>query len=239
MNDNNTRAVFDWRVYADATCAGLTALIPLPVVDLVFEAYFRRRMPEAIARTRGRELGRLTVLRLGRRRGGSLSVRGCLAIPITVVRYILKKLWRKIVYVFAMADAAAQLSEYWHRAYLIEHMILAGHLDDGVDVERAVTVFGRVMDQADTSPLRGLARQVASGTPRIVRTLVRARRRGSVEEAESLGKILRSHWGVAEQSLQAVAISYNRLYRSWPNPPTEPSQHDGSGSSRSQVIEII
>jgi hypothetical protein len=228
MNDRQTRNGFDWRVYADATCAGLTALIPLPVIDLVFEAYFRRRIPEAIAKARGRELERLTVLRLGRGSGGALSLSGCLAVPISALRYILKKLWRKIVYVFAVADAAAQLSEYWHRAYLIDHMIGAGHLDRGVDVERAVSVFGRVLAEADTSPLKGLARQVASGTPRILRTLLRARRRGSLEETESLGEILQSHWGAAEESLQAVAVSYNSNYRSWPDLPSGFPPQDGS-----------
>ena len=41
---------FDWRIYADATCAGLSVLIPLPFVDTAFETVFRRRIPGTIAR---------------------------------------------------------------------------------------------------------------------------------------------------------------------------------------------
>jgi hypothetical protein len=213
------RNTFDWHVYADATCAGLTALIPLPIVDLVFEAYFRRRMPDAIARARGRDLERLAALRLGRRHGGGLSLGGCLSMPIAVLRYILKKLWRKIVYVFAIADATTQVSEYWHRAYLIDHMVGAGHLGPGVDTERAVQVYSLVMAETDTSPLKGLAREVVRGGRRAVGLLARARRRGSAEETESLGEILRSQWSTAERSLRTTATSYNRRYATWPDEP--------------------
>jgi hypothetical protein len=224
MGEATAGSSFDWHVYADATCAGLTALIPLPLVDLLFEAYFRRRMPEAIARVRGSEIERLTSLRLGRSARDGLSLGGCLMVPIAALRYILKKFWRKIVYVFAIADATAQVSEYWHRAYLIDHMVKAGHLGHGVDTDRAVAVFSRVMAEADTSPLWGLARQVASGGPRLLRLLVRARRRGSVEETKSLAEILRPHWGAAEASLRATAVAYNRSYTSWPDEAPGTSQ---------------
>jgi len=45
---------FDWIIYADATFAGLALLLPIPFVDGLIEAYFRRRMPGDIARRRGR-----------------------------------------------------------------------------------------------------------------------------------------------------------------------------------------
>lgn len=210
-------SAFDWRVYADATCAGLTALIPLPVVDLVFESYFRSRMPDSISRARRRESDRLAIIRLGRRRSAAPSWQGCLSVPLTVVRYIVKKLWRKVVYVFAIVDATSQLSEYWHRAYLIDHMVGAGHLEPGADTERAVEVFATVLAETDTSPLRGLAQQVVSSSQRILRLLIRARRRDPAIAAESLGQILRDHWGSAEASLRSTAIRYNRLYVSWPD----------------------
>ena len=116
---------FDWRIYADATCAGLTALVPLPFVDLAFEAYFRRRMPATIAKVRHRELTDEARRRFGRGIGRLISLEGCLAIPLGVIRYIVKKIWRKVVYVFAVADATTQVSAYWQRAYLLDHIISA------------------------------------------------------------------------------------------------------------------
>jgi hypothetical protein len=203
---------FDWRIYAEATCAGLTALVPLPFVDLALEAYFRRRMPATIAKVRERSVAAEARRRLGRGSGNWLSLEGCLSLPLAILRYIARKLWRKIIYVFAVADATSQVSEYWHRAYLLDHMIKAGHLGSDVDWRRAVGVAGEVLRETDTGPLMGLARQTVSSTHRVVRMLFRARRRGAVEETESLAAILRSHWDAAESSLFNVAIRYNEAY---------------------------
>ncbi|HOC42070.1 MAG TPA: hypothetical protein PKJ99_03545 [Thermoanaerobaculales bacterium] len=203
---------FDWRVYADATCAGLTALIPVPLVDLAFEATFRRRMPATIARASGRSLRPEVLARLAHRDWSLLGVAGCLALPSAVARYLARVVWRKVVYVLAVADAASLVSAYWHRAYLMDHMIRAGHLDPGADAGWALLVFQRVIREADTSPLVGVARQVASASRRIGGLLVRARRRGSPGQTETLGEILSAHWTAAERSLRAVAHRYNELY---------------------------
>jgi len=212
---------FDWRVYADATCAGLSALIPIPLVDLAFERSFRRRMPAAIARVHGRKLRPEERARLGRSSSRLLSVAGCLALPLVGARYLARVIWHKVVYVLAVADAASLVSAYWHRAYLMEHVIRAGHLDPGADAGWALGVFDRVLDEADTSPLVGLARQVAAASRRIVGLLVRARRQESPGVTETLGEILRSHWNAAEGSMRAAALRYNELYVQRPSPPSE------------------
>jgi hypothetical protein len=213
--------VFDWRLFADATCAGLTPLIPLPFVDLAFEFYFRRRMPKVIAKVRGRRVDRRVLQRLGRRRGGGLAA-GCLTVPVLLAKYIVKRLWRKIVYVLAIADATSLVSEYWHRAYLLDHVVRAGHVEPGADADRAATSFERVIREADTSPVRGLARQIIDSTGRVLRLLVRAKRRGPAQATESLGVILGSHWQSVERSFHAVAIEYNRVYVAGPDRPTPP-----------------
>jgi hypothetical protein len=150
---------FDWRVYADATCAGLTPLIPIPLVDVVIERSFRTRMPAAIARVHGRSLQPEDRARLGRSGSRLLSLAGCLMLPIAAVRYLARFIWHKVVYVRAVADAASLVSAYWHRAYLMDHLIRAGHLDPGADADWAIVVFFKALDEADTSPLIGLARQ--------------------------------------------------------------------------------
>jgi hypothetical protein len=117
-----------------------------------------------------------------------------------------------VVYIFAITDATYQVSSYWHRAYLLDHLIRAGHAGPDVDWGRAAAVFEGVMRDADTGSLTGLARQTVGSTHRVLRLLVRARRRGAVDEADSLSAILRSHWVAAEASLERVAVQYNEAY---------------------------
>jgi hypothetical protein len=203
---------FDWHVYADATCAGLSVLIPLPLVDIAFETVFRRRMPGTIAKTRGAEIDGITRIALARPVDGFLTVSGCLGVPLMIGRYILRRLWRKIIYIFAVKDATKALTEYWHRAFLIDHMTRAGHLDQGTDIKLAVRVYRHVLDQIDPSPLTGLARQTMANVHQVLRLLVRARRMGASEVTASLGETLSSHWRAAEASLGETADLYNGFY---------------------------
>jgi hypothetical protein len=211
--EENRTAAFDWRIYADATCAGLSVLVPLPLVDLVLETVFRRRIPGRIARARDRRLAGETRRRLGRGLDGAVSLEGCFKLFFTAFRYVLRRIWRKIVYIFTIKDAATALSHYWHRAYLIDHMARAGHLEPAVDTDLAVRVFERTLREADISPLMGLARQTVANANHVVRILFRARRLGAAKVARSLGDVLASHWKGAEASLIGVGEDYNRRYQ--------------------------
>lgn len=211
-NPENPNTGFDWRIYADATCAGLSVLIPLPLVDMAFEAVFRRRMPGTIARARRCEVPGDTRLELSRSLDSALSLQGCFKLVFAALRYIVRRIWRKVVYIFTIKDAATALSEYWHRAYLIDHMVRAGHLSPRVDTGLAVTVFYRTLREADLSPLMGLARQTVANAHHVLRILFRARRLGAAEVARSLGEVLASHWKGAEASLKGVGEDYNRRY---------------------------
>jgi len=203
---------FEWSIYADATCAGLSVLIPLPLVDIAFETIFRRRIPGKIAKARDSELLPRTKIRLARPANDSLSWSGCLAMPFMIVRYVLRRLWRKIIYVFAVKDAATALTEYWHRAFLIDHMVRAGHLAPDADTDLAVRVFRHVLREIDPSPLTGLARQTVANVQHVFLLLVRARRRGAAEVTKSFGELLSSQWKVAETSMRETASLYNQWY---------------------------
>ena len=203
---------FEWAVYADATCAGLSVLIPLPLVDLVFETIFRRRIPGKIAKVRDAEVGPVTRVQLARSVNEALSRSGCLAVPFMVVRYILRRLWRKIIYIFAVKDATTALTEYWHRAFLIDHMVRVGHLAPGVDTGLAVRVFRQVLQEIDPSPLTGLARQMVANARHVLRLMVRARRLGAAEVTKSIGEVFSSHWKVASESLVTTSQRYNARY---------------------------
>jgi hypothetical protein len=203
---------YDWRIYADATCAGLSVLIPLPLVDIVFETIFRRRIPKSISKARRRELPPETQAQLSRPVDGMLSWSGCLSMPFKLVRYVLRRLWRKIIYVFAVKDATTALTEYWHRAFLIDHMIRAGHLDPKVDIGLAVRIYRQVLDEIDPSPLTGLARQTVANVRHVFRLLLRAHRLGAAEVTRSLGELLSSHSKSAGDSLVATSRLYDQRY---------------------------
>ena len=129
-----------------------------------------------------------------------------------VVRYILRRLWRKIIYIFAVKDATTALTEYWHRAFLIDHMVRAGHLAPDVDTGLAVRVYRHVLQEIDPSPLTGLARQTVANSRHVLRLLIRARRLGAAEVTKSFGEVFSSHWKVASASLVATAQRYNARY---------------------------
>jgi hypothetical protein len=203
---------FDWRIYADATCAGLSVLIPLPLVDLVFETIFRRRIPGKISNARGSEILPATKIQLARPVNDSLSWSGCLSVPFMIGRYVLRRLWRKIVFIFAVKDATAALTEYWHRAFLTDHMVRAGHLAPNVDTDLAVRVYRQVLQEIDPSPLTGLARQTVANARNVLRVLVRARRLGAAEVTKSFGEVFSSHWKVASESLVITSQRYNARY---------------------------
>ena len=84
---------FDWRIFADATFAGLSVLIPIPIIDSIFEGFFRRRMPGAIAKARNRNVSDETLKQLGQ--GEGCSPVGCLVWPFKQLFNLLKKISKK------------------------------------------------------------------------------------------------------------------------------------------------
>jgi hypothetical protein len=206
-------SIFDWRVFADATCAGLSMLVPVPLVDIFFERIFRRRIPGTIGRVREKTIASEVRAELGRPvEAPSSFVSGCLWLPIKVGKYILTRLWRKIIYIFTVKDAAVALAEYWHRAYLIDHMTRGGHLSPEADTDLAIDVFNRVLREIDPSPLFVLAERTVDSAKHVFRLLLRARKLGAVEVMRSFGDLLESQWDMAEARFWETAIRYNEMY---------------------------
>jgi len=109
------RTAFDWKIYAQATFAGLSPLIPVPILDWIVEEYFRRRMPQAIAHARGYGLSREVVGVLNR--GGESCLASCLVFPLRLLVEILKSLSRKLLYVLSIKEASDRISYYWHQDF--------------------------------------------------------------------------------------------------------------------------
>jgi hypothetical protein len=203
---------FDWSIYADATFAGLAALIPLPLVDLYFEWLFRRRMVRAIALRNGRLLNTPTINEINRNRNSRLQ--GCLLWPLKTIFSFLKKLSRKILYFLAIKEAVDNLNYYWHRAFLLDYMIRAGYLDQSpAEIARAAQTLDLVLKQTDESPLTQLARQVVGSVRYVLRSLWRWRRRGEEDVATVTAREQMSQrWRDFDTYFQGLILLYNETY---------------------------
>jgi hypothetical protein len=109
-------------IVSHAVLAGLTALIPVPLVDDLVEGYIQRRLVRRLAAGYGLNLGpaEIEALAEGPSRG---CLRGC---AIAVTLYPLKKIFRKIFYFLEWKRAIDLASRTYHYAYLTEHALRQG-----------------------------------------------------------------------------------------------------------------
>lgn len=183
--DNDTAShddKFDWAIYVDATLAGLAILIPIPLLDVLFEWLFKRRMPQAIAKRNGRSLSTNTIRQLNQSR---LSCMGCLLWPLQLIWLLLKRTYRTILYFLTIKDASDKLSYYWHRAYLLDFMMQRGDLDGEEEAALAAQALQQLLNSLTISPLTQLAQQVVTNVHHILRASWRWLRRKQEDEMMS------------------------------------------------------
>ena len=201
---------FEWPVYADATFAGLSILVPAPLVDDALEGFFRKRMPRRIAGARGRTLPDEVDAELreeGKGWGASL-----LMMPVTLTVGLAKRLSRKVLYFLTVKAATDGLSYYWHRALLLDHMLAAGHLDSA----ESARISRQAMDQVlvkTAGPLRGLANQLVTRVQNVPQLLRRAREGDEKDAMEQAREPLEQQWGAVAGYLQTVAARYEEARR--------------------------
>ncbi len=200
---------FEWSVYDDATFAGLAALIPIPLVDWFFEEFFRRRMARGIARYRGKELPPEVGAELNRGEG---CAQACLSLPVKVAWELVKRTIKKFLYFLSIKSATDRLSYYWHRAFLIDCMLLQGRLDDQPSARIAREAMARTLDATSTSPMLGLARSVVTSTRHVLRTVRKARRGEEDEEIAEKRSLIQRRWDSFRDHLLDVAARYNVHY---------------------------
>lgn len=198
---------FDWARYADATLAGLSVLVPVPFLDDAFEAFFRARIPGAVARSRGRAITEeaRTLLGEGEGRGG------CATIPVRLTLGLLKRLSRKLLYFLTIKSASDRLSHYWSRAFLIDHMLVSGHLESAASARVARSAMDEVLRTA-AGPLPRVARQVVASSRNVWPALRRARRGEEAEEVRQVRSELEGHWDEAAGDLRSLAARYDAAY---------------------------
>ena len=206
---NERTTAFEWSRYADATLAGLSVLIPIPFVDDAFEAFFRRRIPGAVARSRGRELPREVRAALDEEEAARRG--GCATLPLRLTVGLLKRISRKILYFLTVKTATDRLSHYWYRAFLMDHMLEAGHLESTSSARVAHRAMEEVL--ATTSgPLPRLARQLVASSGNVWSALRQARRGREAPEVRQMRSQLQGGWGEIAGQLGSVAERYDQAF---------------------------
>lgn len=207
---------FDWLVYADATFAGLAILIPIPFVDALLEEYFRRRMPRDIARRHGRTLSPAVLRAINRKRGdGCLA--GCLMMPLDLIVYVLRNLYRTVVYVLSVYDASQKLSYYWHRAFLLNYMVGQGHLDNPQRAAVGAQAMHTALDTTQISPMLNLAGEIIEFARHRLRGLLRTiyrfvRRQEETAEVKRARSTIADQWAEFHDHLIEIAGRYDAAY---------------------------
>lgn len=202
------KTTFDWPMYADATLAGLSLLVPIPLMDLAAESFFRKRIPRAVAKARGVTLDPEIERVLST--GGSFWS-GCLSMPIVAVLWLLKAISRKLLYFLTIREATQQLGHYWHRAFLIDYMLLSGHLADPGSAAVARQAMDQVLEGA-SNPMKQVARQVILQARHVGQTIKRARRGQEDETVDEARSAMAAHWAEFSEYLKGVAVRYDEAY---------------------------
>lgn len=206
------QTAFDWPIYADATFAGLSVLIPIPIVDWLFEQFFQRRIPAAVARRRGQMLSPPVIYELNR--GPERSwLATYLLLPLKGIYWLLKRLSKKILYFLTITEATDQVSYYWHWAFLIDYALSRNHLSNPESARIARQAMDRALQIVPTSPLRRLANQVIANVHHVFRTLRGVRKGTEDEVVQETKSQIAAHWADFAEYLKIVAQQYDQAYQ--------------------------
>ena len=161
--------------------AGVCPLIPVPWVDdfvlaRVRRAAFRRLFRQGGAEPTSFQLAELTADR-------SSWLRGCFA---GLVLYPIKRIFRKIIFVFTLKDCVDAASRTFHQLWLVRHLV-ADWQAGPAEVAGGVAAFARLK--------RALDRTLAETDPRPVEQIFkhafRQGRKRILQVAAALGRAIR------------------------------------------------
>jgi hypothetical protein len=204
-------AQFDWVVYSDATFAGLSILIPIPLVDVAFEQFFRRRMPRIIARRNNMVLS--PELQRELNRGKLNCLQSCLMAPVLLTFILLKRIFRTILYFLTIKESSDLLSLYWHRAFLLDYICKAGYLEDDEVSFIAAEALRELLDSITTSPLNQLAKQVIAMPHHVLLSLRRVRQGKTDEDIEETRNLMARTWGNFNDYFVELADQFDHTFQ--------------------------
>ena len=203
------RTTFEWSMYADATLAGLSLLVPIPLLDNVSESFFRKRIPRAVARSRGVELSEAVLEELGRGEGWWAGIAG---LPKMLTLGLLKALSKKLLYFLTIKEANEQLGYYWLSAFLMDYMIASGHLESPATAKLARDAMKQVLEETST-PMSQIATQVIRRAHHVWRTVRRGREGVQDEVMDQARQEMAAHWSEYTEYLEGVARRYDTAYQ--------------------------
>jgi len=206
-----------------ALLAGLTPLIPIPLLDDLAKNYFRKRLVRGLAADAGRRLSdeELDALSAEKERG---CLTGCL---ITALVYPLKAVFRKLFYFLEWKRAADLTSRTYHFGYLVAYALRprAGGAS-ALDLRGAGAVGSAIQAVCREAPIKPLeaavggtfrqSRRVLKGAAALLSSALR--RVTGRARAEQVAEAIQSVEPEEERELDPVVT---RLQRSIANVPEE------------------
>jgi hypothetical protein len=125
---------------------------------------------------------------------------------------LILRLSRKILYVLTIHEATRMLSYYWQRAFLMNYMIEAGHLNSLESAERARQAMDHVIEET-SSPLTSLAQHVVHNAGSVLR-VTRHALRGRNEEVWSESRDMVSReWDSYATFFERLGQRYEQRYQ--------------------------
>lgn len=207
---------FEWPVYVDATLAGLSVLIPFPLLDNIFERIFRRRMIGAIAAHRGLELTPELYNLVNNRRSCFGKLWDCMIFPCFVLFDIIASFFKLLFYFVTMKKSTDALNLYWQKAFLLDYLVQRGHLDHNnlEHSEVAIVVMEHILQDVGASPLNKLAAKIVFGPCQIMCSLTRyvcccRGRKRQTDTIDQTQEAMSNSWGGFSGYLQSLATRYD------------------------------
>jgi hypothetical protein len=172
--------------------AAVTALVPVPILDVVLLGYVNRRLTRTLAQTHDLRLGDADVEQLcddGLRKILRGTVRGLLLAP-------LRLLLRRLAPIFIGNAVVSRASECYHRAFLIDHAF----------AERLVAPAGRRSARELRSAIDEVLRESPVTTSPVTHALGRGLRKAKSGLAEAFAR-LRDRLGGAPQNDETATVA--------------------------------
>ena len=144
-------------ILSHAVVIGLTALIPVPIVDDMVKSYFQRRLVRKLAASHKSQLAPEDVEMLADDTGGG----GCLGCLWGALLYPVTRLFRKILYFLELKRSIDTVSISAHRGFLVDHALRSGWLaPEGRHAAPAVrSAIDHVINDAPIRPVEEAIRQ--------------------------------------------------------------------------------
>lgn len=151
-----------------AVGVGLTALIPIPIVDDIACNAMRRRLVRAVLVSEGAPMQEGTIEALANEPG-----RGCLLGSLGVLVYPLKKLFRKFFFFLEIKRCIDLVSTTWHFGWLLQGLARDGQPMPGDPIAAAALrhAIMSTLDEVGVRPVERAFRSVLGGSSGVLRAV--------------------------------------------------------------------